>query len=466
MSVNSSDRRNALAVYCQDLETTDFTTFCYTHCMKILFVVPYTPNPIRVRPYELLRTLARRGHTVTLATLWQNEQERQELGALGALGIEIIADPLSKVRSLWNCVQALPSQAPLQAAYCWQPHLARQLRQLVAQRRFDVIHVEHLRGARYGLALKQALRLVQSAPPVVWDSVDCISYLFTQAAERSRSRSGRLMTTLELARTRHYEGWLLRQFDQVLVTSPNDRLALLALAQLSPAPYQVGSHSAAVRQQSQENQSAELVAVLPNGVDLAGFHQEDQPKAAKTLVFSGKMSYHANVTAALHLVQEIMPQVWAHDPAVRVQLVGKDPPAEVRALADTPAAPAGAVVVTGAVPTMRPYLSQAAIAVAPVLYGAGIQNKVLEAMACGTPVIASLPAAAGLQAQRGRDLLVADGPSEFATAILTLLAQPERQAQIGQAGRAYVERVHAWDAVGAQLERYYHAAMTLETNRI
>jgi glycosyltransferase involved in cell wall biosynthesis len=432
--------------------------------MKILFVVPYTPNPIRVRPYELLRTLVRRGHTVTLATLWQNEQERHELGALAALGIEIIADPLSKMRSLWNCVQALPSQAPLQAAYCWQPHFARQLYQVAGQRRFDVIHVEHLRGARYGLALKEALAAVPGAPPIVWDSVDCISYLFAQAAERSRSRSGRLMTTVELARTRRYEGWLLRQFDQVLVTSPNDRQALLALAKPTPQAFQTRANEATGQYGAPTTQANEPVAVLPNGVDLESFRQDDQPKAEKTLVFSGKMSYHANVTAALYLVQEIMPQVWAHDPAVRVQLVGKDPPAPVRALADATTAPAGAVEVTGAVPTMRPYLSQATMAVAPVLYGAGIQNKVLEAMACGTPVIASPSAASGLQAKRERDLIVADDADAFATAILSLLAQPARRAQIGQAGRAFVEQIHSWDAVGAQLEQYYQATMR-ETDR-
>jgi glycosyltransferase involved in cell wall biosynthesis len=139
--------------------------------------------------------------------------------------------------------------------------------------------------------------------------------------------------------------------------------------------------------------------------------------------------------------------------------VGKDPPAPVRALADATTAPAGAVEVTGAVPTMRPYLSQATMAVAPVLYGAGIQNKVLEAMACGTPVIASPSAASGLQAKRERDLIVADDADAFATAILSLLAQPARRAQIGQAGRAFVEQIHSWDAVGAQLEQYYQAAM-------
>lgn len=427
--------------------------------MKVLFVVPYTPNLIRVRPYELLRTLARRGHTVTLATLWQDEQERQELGALAALGIEIIAAPLSKLRSWWNCVQALPFPAPLQAAYCWQPHFARQLRQLVGQRCFDVIHVEHLRGARYGLALKGALAATPSAPPIVWDSVDCISSLFAQAAERSRSRSGRLMTMLELARTRRYEGWLLHQFDQVLVTSPHDRQALLALAPPSPVALQQRRHGAG-QQWTPATAAREGIAVLPNGVDLESFRQDEQPRAEKTLVFSGKMSYHANVTAALYLVQEIMPQVWVHDPAVKVQLVGKDPPPAVRALADSATAPTGAVVVTGGVPAMPPYLQQATMAVAPVLYGAGIQNKVLEAMACGTPVIASLAAASGLQAERGRDLLVAADGSAFADAILTLLAQPQLRAQIGSAGRAYVERVHAWDAVGAQLETYYQAAMT------
>lgn len=429
--------------------------------MKILFVVPYTPNLIRVRPYELLRTLVCRGHTVTLATLWQNEQERQELGALAALGIEIIADPLSKVRSLWNCVQALPSPAPLQAAYCWQPHFARQLRQLVAQRRFDVIHVEHLRGARYGLALKQALRTVATAPPVIWDSVDCISYLFAQAAARSRSRSGRLMTTLELARTRRYEGWLLHQFDRVLVTSPNDKQALLALAPNPARLVAQNSNRHPTNQRQPASESVEPVAVLPNGVDLAGFQQGSLPKATKTIVFSGKMSYHANVTAALHLVQEIMPRVWVHDPAVQVQLVGKDPTAQICALARAGSTHMGAVVVTGGVPTMQPYLSQATMAVAPVLYGAGIQNKVLEAMACGTPVIASSSAASALQVEDGRDLLLADGADAFATAILTLLAQPAQREQIGQAGRAYVERVHAWDAVGAQLESYYQTAMTL-----
>jgi hypothetical protein len=96
---------------------------------------------------------------------------------------------------------------------------------------FEIVHVEHLRGARYGFHVKSAIRNPKSAIPVVWDSVDCISYLFEQAARNSRRLKGRLMTSLELDRTRRYEGWLVRQFDRVLVTSPVDREALVRLHQ-------------------------------------------------------------------------------------------------------------------------------------------------------------------------------------------------------------------------------------------
>ncbi len=431
--------------------------------MKILFITPYVPNAIRVRPYELLHTLAQRGHQITLATLWQDQAEYRELAALKAWGIEIIAEPLATWRTLWNCLQSVPARTPLQAAYAWQPALAHQLTQLVQARHFDVIHVEHLRGARYALQLKAALAAAVAGTdtdtkarptPIIWDSVDCISHLFTQAAARSRSWRGRLMTQLELGPTERYEGWLAHQFARVLVTSQADQRALGTLAQRHQQPGHATAKGAAALAQP---------TILANGVDLDRFPFNAGQRAPATLVFSGKMSYHANITAALHLLQEIMPLVWQRHPEVRVQIVGKDPPKALRALARSVAtAPAGAariVEVTGTVPAIQPYLQQATIAVAPLLYGAGIQNKVLEAMACGAPVITSSQAAAGMQAQSGRDLLVADGAEHFATAIINLLNAPAQRQQLGQAGRAYVEGVHAWPQIVTQLETIYRQAV-------
>ncbi len=423
--------------------------------MRVLFVVPYAPNLVRVRPLQLITHLARRGHDLTVATLWSDESEEADLRDVQALGAAVVARRLTRLRSASNCLAAVLSNAPLQAAYCWQPELAADLMAQHAPGQippYDVIHVEHLRGANYGLWLKRKLagRAGAAQPPVVWDAVDCISHLFSQAARQSRSLKGRWITRFELGRTRRYEGWLVGQFDHVTVTSPVDQQALAALW-----------HEHGVGRNAQgADSTARQITVLPNGVDLDYFTPTTAPRSPATVLLSGKMSYHANVSAALHLVHDIMPRVWAAQPDVQVVIAGKDPAPQVRQLAlQQP----GRVEVTGAAPDLRPYLRRATVAVAPMLYSAGIQNKVLEAMACGAPVIANQQAVSALAVHPGRDLLVAEDAASFAAAILTLLANPAAQQQIGQAGRVYVERCHSWHAVASQLEAVYTKAW--ETRR-
>ncbi|HSM57666.1 MAG TPA: glycosyltransferase [Candidatus Sulfomarinibacteraceae bacterium] len=397
--------------------------------MKILFVSPYTPNLIRVRPYNLIRALSARGHDVTVLTLTTGESEEKDARTLLDNCRQVHTRTLHRWRSLFNSLRALPTSVPLQAVYCWQPALWDKMQALVEDEQFDVIHVEHLRGARYGLQLAQLPS--GERPPIVWDSVDCISSLFSQAAKESKSFFGRWITRLELGRTEQYEGWLLGQFDRVLVTSPADRQALLSL--------------------SPNGARAPDVLVLPNGVDLSYFQPGDEgQRDPHTLVLSGKMSYHANITMALHLVNDIMPLVWARQPETKLTIVGKDPPREILSLAENPA-----ITVTGTVPDMRVYLQRAAIAVAPLTYGAGIQNKILEAMACGTPVITTSQATSALSAVPGRDLLVANGAWPFAEAIVRLLQQPQQRAALGAAGLSYVRRRHDWAAVAGRLESIY-----------
>ena len=99
---------------------------------------------------------------------------------------------------------------------------------------FDLVHVEHLRGTHYGLALKRWLEIItdtyqMNKIPIVWDSVDCISLLFERTAHSSRSRFGLLAAQFDLPRTRRYEGWLVQQFDHTLITAEADRQALASL---------------------------------------------------------------------------------------------------------------------------------------------------------------------------------------------------------------------------------------------
>jgi glycosyltransferase involved in cell wall biosynthesis len=373
----------------------------------------------------MIRSLSRKGHEITLATLWSNETERADLDNLGAYCRQIITMKMPTWRSLLNCTIAIASNQPLQSVYSWNPKLVEGLN---GNSPFDVIHVEHLRGVRLGLHLKKHTKL-----PVVWDSVDCISYLFRQASQQSKNAASRLITRLELGRTEIFEGWLPSQFNHVLVTSNKDKDALINL--------------------QKEQATPEKFTVLPNGVDLDYFQpNKKQNRAGNTLVISGKMSYHANVAMALHTANNIMPRVWVKQPDVQLQIVGKDPSREVLALGQQ-----DGITVTGTVPDMRPYLQSATIALTPLIYGAGIQNKVLEAMACGTPVISSPQATAGLQnAIDGKHLLVAANEQLFADHILSLLSDSTLRSSLGVAGRDYVESQYDWSHIATQMEEIYY----------
>jgi glycosyltransferase involved in cell wall biosynthesis len=404
--------------------------------MRILFLTPHPPSAVRVRPFHLVPALLDRGHELTVATTWSGARERQDLLAMAGLGCAVIGQPLGRARRLANLLAAWPTRLPLQARYAWQPRLAAELgARLTAAadqgRPYEVLHCEHLRGVAFALHL-------QSRLPVVWDSVDSITDLFSQARRHSGSRRGRLMAAVDLERTRSYEGWLMRQLRHVAVTSPADRAALLATAAASNGGGPVAQ-----------------VAVVPNGVDCAHFAPSRGWRDPETILMTGRLSYHANVTAARFLVESVMPGVWAQRPHARVILAGAEPTREVRALAR---AEPQRVELTGTVGDLRPYLHRATLAVAPMVYGVGIQNKVLEAMATATPVVATATAVRALNAQPGRDVLVAEDAPALARLILELLGDPGWATAVGAAGRAYVERAHRWEDAAARLEELYLAA--------
>lgn len=404
--------------------------------MRILFIVPYAPSLVRVRSYQLIRSLVEGGHQVVLGTLWSDEKELKDIEQIRKICDKVIAFQLPRVRSMINCSLGLFSKKPLQYVYCWEPRLAKELEDYIRKNEetIDVIHVEHLRGAMYGCMLKSFLTQSNLPIPIIWDSVDSISYLFKQSAQQNRQIFKRWLMLFELNRTELYEQYLANLFAHVLVTSSVDRDVFLSLKREGEAI------------------KKEHISILPNGVDLEYFRPPDGiNRETAALVVSGKMSYHANISMTLYLVKEIMPLIWKKRPEVKLWIVGKDPHREIRKLAENPL-----ITVTGTVPDLRAYLQRATIAVAPLVYGAGIQNKVLEAMACATPVVTSPQAMKALEAVPGRDLEQANTPGEYAEKIINLLASPSYQKKIGSAGRSYVENHHRWSIIAEGLTLIYH----------
>lgn len=187
------------------------------------------------------------------------------------------------------------------------------------------------------------------------------------------------------------------------------------------------------------------IRALENGVDLnyfdpvAEFAPLVRVADGPLLVFSGQMDYAPNVAAVSHFARETLPRIRKGSPKTRFAIVGRNPVPAVTALANLEA-----VEVAGAVADMRPWLAAADVVVAPLRIARGIQNKVLEAMAMGRPVVASPAAFEGIDAEPGRDLLVADGDAA-ADAVLSLLGDPGRSARTGKAARAQMCERYAWD---------------------
>ena len=184
------------------------------------------------------------------------------------------------------------------------------------------------------------------------------------------------------------------------------------------------------------------IRAVSNGIDLtffdpaAGFEPLASGKGqARVLVFTGQMDYPPNVDAVRWFAEEVLPQI----PGARFVIAGRNPTHEVWGLAG------GRVEVTGAVADMRSWLAAADVVVAPLRIARGIQNKVLEAMAMARPVVASPAAFEGIEAETGRELIVADGAGAMANEIRRLLGAPDQAMALGRAARARVERSYSWE---------------------
>jgi glycosyltransferase involved in cell wall biosynthesis len=389
--------------------------------MDILYLVPHVPNPTKARSHFQIRGLLEAGHRVTVVTLQRSPEDARNIHRLQEKGVHVISARLTRARAALNSLSVLPSRLPLQATFMWSSVLMRALKRHLKDDPPDVIHVEHLRMAHYGL------RLVEDWP-VVWDAVDHLASLYAQASTASTSLAWRLAAQIEAPRLQAYELWLTGKFPATLVISKKDQELF-----------------------QQGNPYAERVYVVAPGLPMS--HPPGSPtRATGTLIITGTLDYHPNVTSVLYFVSEVMPLIQRQWPDVRLQLVGARPVRAIRALRSQQ------IEVTGFVPSLTEYLQKATVALAPVLYASGVQNKVLEAFLTETPLVATSTALRGLDVRHDEHVLVADTPADFADAVLHLLSDPGKRARIAQAGRRYLEQNHDLNVTTQRLVECYLAA--------
>jgi sugar transferase (PEP-CTERM/EpsH1 system associated) len=384
--------------------------------LRVLFVTPYVPSSVRIRPLALIRELARRGHQVTLACLVQPAWEARYLPEVAPHCEAVHPVHLKRFEPYPRLLMSLASPVPLSVAYCDSPALKQTISQLLARNGFDLVHTEFVRAAPATIDL--------NGHPKVFDLVDCTTLVYRRSISASHiPLIQRIVSFIEWVKMRDYEGRVLRHYDQVLISSPVDRKEL----------------------------RLELpVEVLPNGVDPDFFVFHDGDKSDAEIIFLGKMSYYVNVASVMWFYMKVFPLIRKERPHTRLVIVGRNPTKKITSLMSDPS-----VEVTGTVTDVRPFLQRASVAICPMVSGAGIQNKMLEAMAVGTPCVATSLACQALQVEPGKEVIIANKPEDFAQGVMALLDQPGMRRDISFAARSYVECYHDWKAVGAKLEHIY-----------
>ena len=393
--------------------------------MRILFLtarLPYPPNRgDRLRAYHFLRVLSRE-HRITLLSFIDDSREAGHVAALRPFCEDIQLVRRAGWQGAAGAALGVWRPLPLQSLYYRSPVMRGAVDRLLAREAFDVVYVHLFRMAQYVADRFRPYRIL--------DLTDAISGEVARALPY-RDPFWRLVYRLELPRIQRYEREMVARFDEMWVISEAERAAIAAA---------VGAGV------SGDGRPPPNMRVVPNGVEAERYRPEVRPASAAALVFVGHMGVFHNVDAAVRLAEEILPRVRAGLPGARLELIGTEPVARVRALAGLPG-----VRVRGHVVDLNAALNEAAVFVAPLRFAAGVQNKVLEAMAAGLPVVTTREVNEGLQATPGEHLLLADDDEGLAAAALGLLGDAAERARLGRAGRAFVLERFRWEAVGERM---------------
>ncbi len=270
-----------------------------------------------------------------------------------------------------------------------------------------------------------------SLPPIVADVCDATSMrLRTQLRYSQGLRRAALW--LECHQVRLAEQAILARADHVVFASFRDR------------------------QEMPSSLSSSRATVLPNGIDVHFWRRTSNCLGVDTIAFTGAMNYAPNVDAALYLINDIFPLVRRAVPHAKLLIVGHNPAPELMKVANRPG-----VIVTGFVDDVRPHLERAAVFVAPIRFAAGIQNKLLEALAMELPAVTSSLAADGLRTEDGAQppVQIAETPRQYAEAIVQQLALRRTHPAPVDEGRRYVERHFSWTQSGERLNRILENAV-------
>jgi polysaccharide biosynthesis protein PslH len=393
--------------------------------VRVLHMTPELPfepggGGGRGREFFLCRRLVERGHEVlNISPVLPGEAHWAQ--ALRDVGVEnwVSQRPASHAREAARAVLAEPQllgsavKAPVRALEMrvFWVGLRSLVQRAVAEWRPDVAVIGHDMAAGWAQGLPPAIPAVITLHNLTWHW-----YL-----SRARLRSGLAAVALRAEATRY-------------------RRHLLALLPRFSAAVAVSTLEAEELRRS----SQVPVSVIPSGVDTQTLRPAPEQDGTPRVVFTGTLSYPPNSQGILWFADQVWPQVRRELPNAELDVVGRNPPSSVTALSGRPG-----INVIGEVPVMDPYYARAQVVIVPILTGAGIRMKIVEAMAAGRAIVSTALGWEGLpHVVPNQHLLVADRPEDFAAATLQLLNEPSTRRDMATRARRLAEERYDWRRLG------------------
>lgn len=394
--------------------------------MNVLVVCHRFPFPPtrggKIRPFNIVRHLAR-SHDVTVASIARSPHEAEEGRGIAPYCARYEMAVVRPITQMARMVARLPTPVPSSMGYFYSSELAARIESLLARRRFDLVFV-------HCSSVAQFVAHVRGIPKLL-DFGDMDSQKWLEYA-RYKPWPMAAGYWLEGAKLQREERRLADHFDLCTATTAAERDTLEG--------YETGA----------------VTDWFPNGVDSDYFVPDDCPADPHGICFIGRMDYYPNQECMFDFCAHVLPRIRARVPRATLTIIGANPSARVRALAAQPG-----VTVTGSVPDVRPLARRAAVMVAPLNIARGTQNKILEAMAMGVPVVTSPTAAGGVDAEPEQHFLVANTHREQADAVVRLLTDASERARLATAGRARMLSHHSWHGSMQRLDAIVERCLSL-----
>jgi hypothetical protein len=399
--------------------------------MNILYVCHRFPFPPKrggkIRPFNMIRHLTASGHRVTVCSLSRSHDEALEGQGIEAHCAQFEMGHVREWAQVARMVVRLPLPTPSSMGYFYSPELADKVRTQLGTNSWDLIFVHCSSVAQY-------VEHVDNVPKILdfgdMDSQKWLEYANYKPFPLSMGYR------LEGAKMLAAEKRLARKFDLCTATTRAEWETLNAYGTGAPTDW------------------------FPNGVDSDFFTPTDGRHDANTISFIGRMDYYPNQECMSRFCAQTWPLLKAKRPEMRLLIVGADPSPAMRELGNL-----AGVTVTGSVPDVRPYIRGSALMVAPLNIARGTQNKILEAMAMGVPVVTSSVAAGGVDAEAEQHLLVADTPQACFEAILRIVDNPQERQRLATAGRERMLSHHAWARSMARLDGIIQRGIEIHSKR-